>query len=112
VQSDDVRREVDSRETENIRELLQRFLPGAAGNLKSTAVCVYTNTPDEHFVLDHHPLHRQVLIASPCSGHGFKFSSAIGEIAATLLNDQTVPFDLSLFALGRFGASPVLRNSH
>ncbi len=88
-----------------MRELLRRFLPDAEGRLKSTAVCVYTNTPDEHFILDRHPAHRQVVIASPCSGHGFKFSSAIGEIAAALLNDQPVPFDLSLFAMKRFGSA-------
>ncbi|HEY0550500.1 MAG TPA: N-methyl-L-tryptophan oxidase [Verrucomicrobiae bacterium] len=104
AQPDTVRREVDDDEIKAMRELLRRFLPDAEGRLKSTAVCVYTNTPDEHFILDHHPLHPQVVMASPCSGHGFKFSSAIGEIAALLLNDRPVPFDLSLFALKRFGS--------
>ena len=97
-----VRREVGEKEIAAMRKLLRRFVPHAEGRLKSTAVCVYTNTPDEHFILDHHPVHRQVLITSPCSGHGFKFSSVVGELAATLLEDQTPPFDLSLFALGRF----------
>jgi len=99
---DSVRREVDDGETEAMRELLRRFLPTADGPLKSTVVCIYTNTPDEHFILDRHPVHQQVLIASPCSGHGFKFSAAIGEIAATLLQDKSPPFDLSLFELQRF----------
>jgi len=103
TQPDVVRREVDSQETEMMRQLLRRFLPAGDGNLKSAVVCVYTNTPDQHFVLDYHPRHRQVLIASPCSGHGFKFSAAIGEIAATLLNDEKPQFDLSLFKIGRFG---------
>ena len=101
---DAVRRDVDEQETEAMREVLRRFLPAADGPLKSAVVCIYTNTPDEHFILDHHPAHRQVLIASPCSGHGFKFSSVIGEIAAKLLKDEAPPFDLSLFALKRFGA--------
>jgi len=102
---DAVRRDVDERETAAMRKVLRRFLPAADGPLKSAVVCIYTNTPDEHFILDHHPAHRQVLIASPCSGHGFKFSSVIGEIAAKLLKDEAPPFDLSLFALKRFGAA-------
>jgi len=82
--------------------LLERFLPRAAGPLKSSAVCMYTNTPDEHFVLDFHPEFPQVLIASPCSGHGFKFAPAVGEIAASLLLGETPRFDLSLFRIARF----------
>jgi len=103
---DTVRREVDEHEKEAMRKLLRRFLPAADGPLRSTAVCLYTNTSDEHFLLDHHPLHSQVLIASPCSGHGFKFSPVIGEIAAAMLTDQSPHFDLTLFKLGRFGKNP------
>jgi sarcosine oxidase len=95
-------RDVSTEETETIRTLLRRFLPAADGSLKSSAVCMYTNTPDEHFILDHHPNHSQVLIFSPCSGHGFKFSPVIGELAATLLEGRVPPFDLSLFRFGRF----------
>jgi sarcosine oxidase len=81
---------------------LNNHIPDAAGELKSAVVCMYTNTPDEHFILDHHPGHPQVVIASPCSGHGFKFSPVIGEIAATLLQDKPPQFDLGLFQIGRF----------
>jgi sarcosine oxidase len=102
TQPDTIRRDVDTEETEAMRDLLRRFLPRANGPLKSAVVCMYTNTPDQHFILDYHPVHRHVLIASPCSGHGFKFSPVIGEIAAALLNDQESPFDLSLFKLARF----------
>jgi len=63
---------------------------------------MYTNTPDEHFIVDYHPAHPQVLVVSPCSGHGFKFSSVIGELAATLLGGQQPRFDLSLFRIDRF----------
>jgi sarcosine oxidase len=45
---------------------------------------MFTNTPDEHFILDHHPEHANVVLASPCSGHGYKFASVIGEILADL----------------------------
>ena len=92
-----VRREVDPAEVEAMRSELRRFLPGANGPLRSAVVCTYTNTPDEHFWIDQHPDSPQVLIASPCSGHGFKFSSVIGEILTDLLSDKPVGFDLSLF---------------
>jgi sarcosine oxidase len=100
---DSVRREVDGCETEAMRTLLRRFVPAANGSLKSAVVCMYTDTPDEHFILDYHPSHRQVVVASPCSGHGFKFSAAIGEIACAMLDDKDPGFDLSLFAVKRFG---------
>ena len=72
-------------------------LPAADGTLRATTVCLYTNTPDEHFWIDRHPLHPQVLIASACSGHGFKFSPVIGEILADLAQCKQPRFDLSLF---------------
>jgi sarcosine oxidase len=101
---DTVDREVKPGETELASALLHRLLPDAAGNVKSAVVCLYTNTPDEHFLFDFHPSYPQVLLASPCSGHGFKFSAVIGELATTLLCGGTPAFDLSLFRLGRFGS--------
>jgi sarcosine oxidase len=86
--------------------LLRRFLPGAAGPRVDTAVCLYTNTPDAHFVLDRHPASPRVVVASPCSGHGFKFASAIGEAVAALALDEPYPLDLSPFAISRFAALP------
>jgi len=103
-------REVNEDEIQTMRSLLRRFLPPADGVLKSTVVCIYTNTPDEHFILDYHPAHPQVLVASPCSGHGFKFSSVIGELAAILLADQKPSFDLSLFRINRFARNRVAKN--
>jgi sarcosine oxidase len=94
---DTVRREVEPVEVEDIRTVLRRFIPAADGTLRATTVCVYTNTPDEHFFIDRHPLHPQVLIGSACSGHGFKFSPVIGEILADLAQDKQPRFDLSLF---------------
>ncbi len=101
---DTVRREVASEEAEAIRTLLGRYLPGADGLLLDSEVCLYTNTPDGHFLIDAHPAYPQVCIASPCSGHGFKFASAIGEILADLLLDGRSRFDLSPFRLDRWDA--------
>jgi sarcosine oxidase len=101
---DGLDREVTASETETARSLLRGFLPNAAGSLRSAAVCMYTNTPDEHFLFDWHPACAQVLLASPCSGHGFKFSPVIGELAASLLSGIAPRFDLSLFRAARFSA--------
>ena len=97
VSPDFVSRDVAPAEVESMRGLLRRYLPQADGRLRSAAVCLYTNTPDEHFWIDRHPAHPQVIIASPCSGHGFKFASAVGEILTDLTIHGKSPFDLSLF---------------
>jgi sarcosine oxidase len=102
TEPDHVPREVSLDEIERMRSLLVRCMPSAAGRLNSEAVCIYTNTPDEHFIFDWHPRHGKVLIASPCSGHGFKFSSAIGELSANLLTGKNTTFDLSRFRINRF----------
>ena len=90
-------REVSEAEVAAMRGFVRRFLPNADGPLRHTAVCMYTNTPDEHFLIDWHPAHANVLIISPCSGHGFKFSSVIGEIIRDLIVDGKSRFDLNLF---------------
>jgi len=97
VSPDFVSREVTPAEVDAMRALLRRYLPQAEGRLRSATVCLYTNTPDEHFWIDRHPAHPQVIIVSPCSGHGFKFSSAIGEILSDLAIDGRSQFDLNLF---------------
>jgi sarcosine oxidase len=87
---------------EAIRELVRRFFPAGDGELREFAVCLYTNTPDEHFVIDRLPDDERVLVASPCSGHGFKFAPAVGEILADLATGESPRFDLAPFALRRF----------
>lgn len=98
---DKVSRVVGEGEEKAIRSVLERYMPGAAGRLAQSSVCMYTNTPDEHFIIDRDPEHPQVLLVSACSGHGFKFSPAIGEVAAELLMDGGTRHDLSMFALER-----------
>ena len=87
-----------------IRECLARYLPDAAGDPLTVKGCVYTVSPDEGFVIDAVPGVPQAVFASACSGHGFKFASAIGEILADLSTGTRTPFDLSPFALARFDA--------
>jgi sarcosine oxidase len=94
---DSLTREVAVDEVENARSLIRRFLPDADGTFRSATACLYTNTPDEHFWIDRHPQYDNVLIASPCSGHGFKFASVIGEVLADLATSGRSSFDLSPF---------------
>ena len=95
--ADTVRRRVEAGEMQEIRSALRRFVPAADGTPLASTVCLYTNTPDEHFLIDRHPQHPQVLIASACSGHGFKFCPVIGELLADLAQNNQPRFDLSLF---------------
>ena len=98
-----INRSVGPQEVESHRAILRQFLPEANGDLLNSAVCMYTNTPDGHFLIDFHPESDRVLIASPCSGHGFKFSSVIGGILCDLLTEGESSFDLSPFRLDRPG---------
>ena len=103
VDPDLVDREVQPAEVQTLREVLQQYLP-AIGRHRRSKVCLYTMTPDGHFVLGPHPEHPNVVLASPCSGHGFKFSPAIGEALADLATGSTPAVDLSLFNVERFGS--------
>lgn len=98
-------RDVAPEEVDAMRSLTARFLPGLSDAWLRSCVCLYTNTPDQDFVIDAHPGHSQVLIVSACSGHGFKFSSAIGEIAADLVTESRSAFDLTPFRLSRFAST-------
>jgi len=86
-----------------LREGIRRYFPDADGATLAMKTCLFTNSPDEHFILDVHPEWPQVAIAAGFSGHGFKFAPAIGEILADLALDGGSKFDLGLFGLGRFG---------
>jgi sarcosine oxidase len=86
-----------------IRRALRPCLPALAnGAMVETVNCKYTLTPDHHFVIGLHPEHAQVVIASPCSGHGYKFASVIGEILADLAIDASTRHPIELFSPRRF----------
>ncbi len=96
-----VDRVVHRSEAAHLRSLLERFLPAANGLLREAKVCTYTNAPDHHFIVDRHPSADRVMVASPCSGHGFKFASALGEVLVDLVENKASRFDLTPFSLGR-----------
>jgi sarcosine oxidase len=99
VDPDRYDRNVSADDEALIRAALAEHLPAA--NVRSATVCLYTNTRDEHFWIDRLPECPQVLVASPCSGHGFKFAPVIGEILADLATVGTTAHDISRFALSR-----------
>ncbi|MEX1182447.1 MAG: N-methyl-L-tryptophan oxidase [Gemmatimonadota bacterium] len=72
-------------EEARLRGLLEAWMPGSTETVLDARVCLYTNTPDHHFIIDRHPAHEQVMIVSACSGHGFKFAPAIAEMVADKL---------------------------
>ncbi len=87
-----------------LRAFLDRYLPDATGPTVMLKACIFTNTPDEHFVVDTLPDAPQVTVVSACSGHGYKFCSVIGEIAADLALEGSTRHDIGLFGLDRFAA--------
>jgi len=95
-------RQVRDEEIGFMREYLDEYVPSLAGRCLETVVCMYTNTPDEHFVIDLYPGHPQVSFASPCSGHGYKFASVVGEILADLAADGATRHPIEMFSSSRF----------
>jgi sarcosine oxidase len=99
--ADAIRRDIDAEDERLLRQFGERYFPDGCGASMALRACVFTNTPDEHFIIDRHPEHPQVILASPCSGHGYKFCSVVGEILADLAAEGATRHDISLFRLDR-----------
>lgn len=94
--------EPDAEAVVRIRAEIGGVLPLVrTARLALTRICLYTMTPDEHFIIDHHPAHPQIVIGAGFSGHGFKFSTGIGKILSELALDGSTPHDTRLFRLAR-----------
>ncbi len=93
---------VQPSDVEELRAHLARFIPALNGPLLKAATCMYALTPDEHFVLSLHPLHSQIAVAAGFSGHGFKFTSVIGEVLAELVTTGATRYPIALFSPARF----------
>jgi sarcosine oxidase len=85
-----------------LRDATSRYFPDADGPVLTLKTCLFTNTPDEHFIIDRLPALPQVIVVSPCSGHGFKFASVVGEIAADLALEGGSRHAIEMFRLDRF----------
>ena len=102
VTPETVDRSVRAEDESELRSALREFLPALDGARVQARVCLYTTTPDLHFVICTHPRHPQVSIACGFSGHGYKFCSVVGEILADLATNGTTRHDLSRFTPARF----------
>ena len=94
-------REAHDYDEQLLRDFAERYFPDGCGPTMDLQTCMFTNTPDNHFVIDVHPDYEQVSFASPCSGHGYKFASVIGEVMADLADTGITRHDISLFRLDR-----------
>jgi sarcosine oxidase len=97
-----LRRDVTDADLDPLRMFITTFLRGVTRHVTRSAVCMYTNTPDGHFIVDLHPDDPRIVLISACSGHGFKFAPVIGDIAADLVTTGETERDISRFATARF----------
>lgn len=102
VDPDTVDRAVTKDEVQTACRALASWLPDAVGRHLRSAVCLYTNTPDEHFIISPHPHHPNVVLAGGFSGHGFKFAPTVGEILADLALEGHTRHPIGLFSPARF----------
>lgn len=102
VDPDTMERNPDNEDEILLRSFTDRYFPDASGPTVALKTCMFTNSPDEHFILDFHPEWPQVCIAAGFSGHGFKFASVVGEIMSELVCDGRSHHNLDLFKLDRF----------
>jgi sarcosine oxidase len=106
VTPEDANREVSDDEIDAMyREVVQPHFPNLSGTCLKAVTCLYTVTPDSGFVIDRSTRNPNVLIASVCSGHGFKHSAAVGEAIAEQILDGRSRLDLSPFKLSRFDST-------
>ena len=95
-------RTVSAEDEAIVRAAIAEFIPAADAPLALAKTCLYTMTPDGHFIVDRHPQAPQIVIASVCSGHGFKFAPVMGSILADLATHGTTAHAIDRFALARF----------
>jgi sarcosine oxidase len=101
VDPDDPDCVIDPPRLDRLRAYVANILPTLGDDIIETVTCRYTMTPDEHFIIDRHPTHSQIVIASPCSGHGFKFGIVIGRILGDLTMRGATEHNIERFRLGR-----------
>jgi len=105
-------RTVHEDEIQAMADHMSRCIPDLPGAFLKAATCMYSNTPDEHFVISRHPAHPEsVTVACGFSGHGFKFVPVVGEILADLALTGTTGHPIGLFTASRSAAAPA-RGGH
>jgi monomeric sarcosine oxidase len=99
-----VRRDIDRGEELRLREFLAAHLPDVSPSVSDHAACLYTMSPDEHFLVDRHPEHANVVFAAGLSGHGFKFTPVLGRALAELAVDGRTELPIDFLSLSRFSS--------
>ena len=95
---DHIPRSTTLQDETTVRQVVERLMPLAAGPALQTRVCLYSNIPDGHYLIDYlHGHDRHAVIGSACSGHGFKMSCVVGEVLAALALDEAPTVDISPF---------------
>jgi sarcosine oxidase len=95
--------EVDADRLQRLCDYVRAALPATQGDVLQAATCLYTNTPDQHFIVDRLPAYPHVAVAAGFSGHGFKFAILMGRILADLATRGNTSYPIDLFSLKRFG---------
>jgi sarcosine oxidase len=95
-------RETTPEDEQTFRPAIEQYIPDARGPTLAMRVCLYTNSPDQHFIIDRHPRHERVTVACGFSGHGFKFASVVGEVMADLALNGRSAHPVDFLRLSRF----------
>jgi glycine/D-amino acid oxidase-like deaminating enzyme len=99
-------RELDQADLTRVEAFLAGQMPGVTRRLGHRCVCFYTMSPDEHFIVDRSPHEEHVTFAAGLSGHGFKFTSVLGQALAELALEGRTDLPIGFLSLQRFGNAP------
>ncbi len=97
-----VNRSVDPQDLHRVEQFLAAHLPGVTHQPTAHTTCFYTHSPDDHFIIDRHSHHPQITFVAGLSGHGFKFTSVLGEVLAALAIDGTFGPPIAFLRHDRF----------
>lgn len=101
---DEVDGRIPASEEKKLRQFLKKYIPSAGQQVIQTKQCLYTYSPDSHFIIDYLPgFDKKVAIACGFSGHGFKFVPVVGEVLAEMVVRGSADLDLRFLRAGRFG---------
>lgn len=105
TEPDSVKRQVTEEDIRPVRDFISKRLKKLDGPPIASTTCLYSNTPDMNFAVGLHPADPRIVVMSACSGHGFKFASVLGEVAADLVTEGRTTHDISFLSPGRFGTA-------
>ena len=98
---DQVNRSVTEEEKLFLSSFLKEFIPNGFDTFETVKTCLYTNTPDDHFIVDVLPENENIILAAGFSGHGFKFASIVGEVLADLATKGKTVHPIEFLQLDR-----------